>query len=699
MDGWITIGTKLDSSQLDKDLKQKEKELNRYEKEAEKLTTIKTKVEIDLKAYDEAKAKIQESTDETLKQAQTSEQVKWVLESEKAELEALNQEYAKPIGKLEATNQKLKENMINQSKIKNELKEINSEISKQKVLDNIKTKIDNVGISLQKSVKHVARWSLALIGVRGMYSAIKGAISLVSSQNESISNSLQGMKNIIASALLPVVQFVVKLMAKLMVYANYIFNRLTGKQLFDFSKAMQGADDGLKNGAKHAKEINKQLAGFDEMNVLQSNTNTSSGASEGAGGVTDFDNSLFKDVKIPGWVKKLGDALKFVKDNWKEILTIAAVFGGILAAIKIAKFLGSLEGVGKALDVIRDAIKNLWEKVLTPFLKFIGEHAVTIGGIIAIIGGLTLAITGIIEYLKDPTWENFLQIIIGVGVAAAGVLLIFGGIPALITLIIGLVAALVVAIVKNWDNITAVLGKVASWIYEKVITPVGNFFAQLWTKLKNGVSTLWNGIIEIIGDIANWINSHIIQPIASFFGSLWNDIKSGVNAAAGVIKSVFNGIVNFFKGIVNSILNLFKKIGTNVGNVIGGAFTAVINAVLGAIENILNSPIKAINALIKTINKVPGINLGKLQTFNLPRLARGGIVNNPGPGVNIGGAIAGEKGPEAVIPLDDATMNRLGQSIARYMVINNTVINKMNARTISKELQIVNNQESFATNS
>lgn len=47
---------------------------------------------------------------------------------------------------------------------------------------------------------------------------------------------------------------------------------------------------------------------------------------------------------------------------------------------------------------------------------------------------------------------------------------------------------------------------------------------------------------------------------------------------------------------------------------------------LSTIENVVNTPIKAINSLIGVINGVPGINLGKLSTFNLPRLAQGGYV-------------------------------------------------------------------------
>ena len=71
---------------------------------------------------------------------------------------------------------------------------------------------------------------------------------------------------------------------------------------------------------------------------------------------------------------------------------------------------------------------------------------------------------------------------------------------------------------------------------------------------------------------------------------------------------------------------MFRNIGTKVGNAISGAFRVVINGILGAIEGILNFPIKSVNKLIGVINKVPGINIGTLPTFNLPRLAKGTVI-------------------------------------------------------------------------
>ena len=70
---------------------------------------------------------------------------------------------------------------------------------------------------------------------------------------------------------------------------------------------------------------------------------------------------------------------------------------------------------------------------------------------------------------------------------------------------------------------------------------------------------------------------------------------------------------------------------------------------------------------------MPGIRLGKLQTFRLPRLARGGIVNNPGPGVMMGNYVAGERGAEAILPLkNSAFVKDFAKQVADNMQSDNT---------------------------
>ena len=71
----------------------------------------------------------------------------------------------------------------------------------------------------------------------------------------------------------------------------------------------------------------------------------------------------------------------------------------------------------------------------------------------------------------------------------------------------------------------------------------------------------------------------------------------------------------------------------------------------------------------------------------------------PSRGVPVGGAIAGERGQEGVIPLTDSQqMALLGEAIGRYITVNANITNTMNGRVISREIQRVQNQSNFAMN-
>lgn len=266
-------------------------------------------------------------------------------------------------------------------------------------------------------------------------------------------------------------------------------------------------------------------------------------------------------------------------------------------------------------------------------------------------------IEDIIAFIKEPTWENFKSLIddllIDIGLIIAAIGLLTGNwIPA----VIGLVMVIAGEIVRHWDDIKQVLSTVGNWIYDHIIKPVGDFFKGLWdtiVKIFSPVieffssifSTVWENI-KIIWDNIVQIFTFVWDKIVEIFGPVVSFIGDIFKKVFDAIVSVFKPIVDFFAGIWNSIKDKLVAIAVKIGEVVSGAFKMVINGILTVIENILNSPIRAINGLISIINAIPGINLKQLKTFNLPRLAVGGIVNYPNRGVAIGGAIAGESGPE-----------------------------------------------------
>lgn len=282
-------------------------------------------------------------------------------------------------------------------------------------------------------------------------------------------------------------------------------------------------------------------------------------------------------------------------------------------------------------------------------------------------------------------WGLFFE---GLGVILKGFYDIFKGVFQLIRNVVEIVVGLFQG---DFDKIEDAWASMGDGLYN-ILVGVLNLILGVLAVV---IGTIKGLFLEIVG----WINKNVIIPIGNFFKSLWNGVVTGFKGAINFITGTFKSVVNFFKNLINTVVGLFKKIGTKVGDAISGAFKSVINAVLKSVETILNKPIKAINDLLDVINTVPGISIGKLNTLKLPRLAVGGIVNMPGKGVPIGGAITGESGAEGVIPLTDAqAMETLGATIGRYITINANITNTMNGRVISRELQKINNSDDFAMN-
>lgn len=684
-DGKIIIGCSIETKELQKDLAKAKKDLEKFANEEEKLVNKKAKLEIDLtKAnndFDKTITKIEEIETKMAKMEaanlpvnlETNEDYQKLI-NQRDILNAKTEEQAAKIklveSNIEQNNQKIKENIANQSRLNEEIDEMERKLKLPKF------SIDKIGNSINSVIKKVAKWTLALFGVRAVYGAIRQAMSIVSGYNDDINNKLNTMKTVIATALEPIITSIVNLLYKALTYINYISKAWFGVDLF--AKAQENH---LKGANKQAKQLKNSLAGFDEMNVV-SDSNASTG-----GGGTNFDFVASEDVPIPSW-------LQWIVDNKDIVLGFLKEFGLTLAGIKIAEFINDLGLLGEGFSTLNEIVMGI--------------------GIGLILYGIYETIKGIVRFIQDPSWENFADILTGLTIILTGVALAMLAVNAAnpvawIILAIAAVVALVAAIIKYWDEIKEVLGKVWDWIDEHIITPIKEGFSKLWDKIKeifspvidffkNIFGTVWENI-KIILDNIKQIFSALWDGIKKIFGPVVDFFKDIFSKAWQKIKDVFSPIVNFFSDIWNKVKSKLKQFGTKVGEVVGGAFKSVINGVLTAIENILNFPIKSINKLIDVINKIPGINLTTLKTFNLPRLAKGGIINQPGRGVPLGQAIGGEGGAEGVLPLTDSQqMELLGEAIGRYITINANITNLMNGRVISRELQKIQNASNFAEN-
>lgn len=494
----------------------------------------------------------------------------------------------------------------------NKLKEKQKEVD-DKNWKKITDSINQANKGITKAVKSVGRWALGIFAIESAYGFVTSMINTISNENEQIATDIDYMKSAIASSLKPLVESLVALAFKLLSYVNAISTAWFGVNLF-----ANASVDSFKKAEKSASNMKKSLAGFDEMNIV-----TDTSVSQGDTNISPSYDLSKMQAETPAW-------LRFIIDNKDEILSLIA---GLITGITLVK---------------------------------LGLDGIKATGIGLIVSGLILSVKGLIDYLNDPSWQNFLTIIQGISLVIAGISLLTGN---WMIAVIALGTAIVTYLIKNWDTVKGILGTVGQWIYSKVIEPIGNFFVGLF-----------NGIVGVFGNIGN------------FFKNVFKGAYDG-------IVSIFNNIPSFFSGIYNSIIGIFKSIGTKVGSVVGSAFKTALNGALSTIEKVLNTPINAINGLLSIINKVPGINIGKLNTIKLPRLASGGIVNNPGHGVAIGGAITGEAGREGVIPLTDPyAMQTLGREIGKWITVNNTSNTYLDGRLIQRNQEKVKEELAFATN-
>lgn len=597
MDGEITIGTRLETDKFDRQIAQLEKKLQKEEQKAQLKIQTRTSQEQALERERAQTDKLAQKYEELLHYKKEYERAmktmesadfpaeKWI-EAQKTVFELApllggkNGEFSKitemesQLGKAVAREEQLESqirrteegyqgivNKVNEYKSKIENIKIQKQVSE---VDRMKESFKGVGSSIQSSINKVARLALGVFGVRSAFMALRRASSDLASYDQQYAANLEYIRYALTQAIAPVLRYIVSLAATLLGYINAILQGWFGINLFSrgsaesFNKMKAGAS----GASKAVKEIKKQLAGFDEINMLtdQSDTGTSAGA--GGVGMPNFDLSAMQG-EPPEW-------LKWIIDHRDLIL---AIMGGIAGAL-VAWRLG-LGGI-KAL------------------------------GIGVLIAGIITTIQNLIKYLKDPSWKNFGGIIQGIGLAILGVGILIGGIPAIVT---GAIVLIVGTIIKYWEQIKAffqrgidwLIGK-SDWVHKMFGDVIGNIYDMFVRNLQQ-ILNFFDAFFRMVKGVFDGI----IQFIKGVFTGNWQQAWEGIK---NIFSSIWNGIAQIFTSIFNMITNMVVTVARTTGSIISGAFKAVVNAVLWTIEKVLNAPIRAVNKLISVINAVPRNKFG-----------------------------------------------------------------------------------------
>lgn len=255
--------------------------------------------------------------------------------------------------------------------------------------------LDITNASLAKSLLRTTKMLKLMIvrmALRGVIDGVKTGmqnLAMYSDEtNASLSllmNSLNQLKNSFAAAVAPILNAfapalnkIIQLCIKAVNAINQVISALLGNGTWIRAKKLtDNYRDSIGGAASEAKELNKQLQGFDKLNNL---TTSKSGGSSG-GASTTAPEDMFETVNIEDKWKDLADKIKSILskifDPLKEAWKRAGDF-----VMKSWKF--ALEEVWKLIKTIAKDFLEVWNEeatiqILENILHIIGDIGQVIG--------------------------------------------------------------------------------------------------------------------------------------------------------------------------------------------------------------------------------------------------------------------------------------------------------------------------------
>ena len=439
---------------------------------------------------------------------------------------------------------------------------------------------------------------------------------------------------------LPVIEQIINglnqiaLMAKATAASFGLFNeenketeKSTNNQVVSSNATAENIEQQTENQKKLNKELKKGIAGFDEINILSSETeeNTAdSGAGTQISGIGNFGGSL--------------DGSSYVEEVDVTLMAIMGIVAEAMIAVGlILLFTGHIGlGVGfiiagagllevtmaSASEFGYDGIINMLTTIMGiagGALLALGIILLWIGGVVGkpvaigmIIAGAALIVDAVAAkaaFSPDDVsgWLSLIMGIAGGALLALGIILcMVGSVPLGVGMIIAGSIGLVSAVAVNFDSVkNSITGWVAviMAIAGASLLVLGIILCATGAALPLGIALIMAGAVALVTPIAlNW------------------------NAIVDWIKGAWNAVKQFWNNYIAPIFT--AKWWADLGK-------KAINGLLGVIESGLNWIIKKINEFIGGISGIVGAvgkvigqdwSIGKIPNVKIPRLAQGAVI-------------------------------------------------------------------------
>ncbi len=576
-DGEVVFEATISDKKLHQELNKVKSNIESLQKEFNRLGDQKTPMEdrlrnigAELDAAKQALADMRTAPKGTYEKSDVSEQAERV--------RMLQSEFNKTANEVDKINEKLNKTGDKISDAKTQAVELAQQIEGRAKGAGLRNATEAAADSMKvfgQRLKSVVRSALVFTVITQALSKVRDWVKNVVMANSDARESIAQLKGALLTLAQPLVSVIVPAFTLLVKVITAVVSQITrlvalisGKSVkatANSAKALNKETSALKGTGNAAKKAASQLAAFDEINQISTDTANDAGGGASADAITP-DFSYMDDISDR--LNKIADA----------VMLIAA---------------------GLALWKIGSSIPGDLGKILTK-----------LGGILIAVGGLIL----LWESLSDAwnngvNWKNLLGSIAGAAALAGGLAIAFGKVGAGIGLVVAGAGMIITAFKDICDN-GANLQNTLMLIAGIVATGLGFFFltGSVIPLVIAGIATVVTAVLALTGNLTEFarnlkdnILGGIIQFIKGAFTGDWN--------------SAWDGVKKVFKGIWNSIVIIAES-----------AVNAIIKGLNWLISKINTIKFTVPSWVPGVGGKSIGGHLSSLSEVHLPRLATGAVI-------------------------------------------------------------------------
>ena len=454
-----------------------------------------------------------------------------------------------------------------------------------------RTKQTNGGINL--SLKNVLRYGFGIRSLFALFNRLRRAIKdgfeqmaksnpEVKASLKSLSAALNGLKGSLASAFAPILTAVAPALTTLINILTTATNAvgmfmaaLTGKAYYQAAKGVSTIGSAASSSTGKAKELKRELAGFDQLDILKDSSSGGGGSGGSGSGMT------FETLPVENGIKDFVENMKtlFQEGDFDAIGQIIA--NGINGAIAKARAFISWDNLGDGITQGINAVTGIFNG-LVDNIDWVGIGQTFGDGANTFVNTVKLA-------FAETNFEN-----LGAGLANALNGLVdtvdWDNLGQMFKTKIESVLDFLTSAVKGfkWGKAGKAFAKTVKGLYDK------GTFDNLSELLSSGI----NGAVEML---TNAVDSFSFGKVGTDFATAinklnnkvkWGDLgallKNGINSALETLL----GFVKEFKwgkvgtAFASTIMGLYDK---GTFNKLSDLLSTGINGTVEALTNVINA--------------------------------------------------------------------------------------------------------------